>query len=107
MIDKKDIIHLAKLAKLKLTDTEIEELEKDLSKILKYIEKIDELDLKDIEPMSNLISKLETREDIELNLENDKKSDLKNVLGLIRKRIIENFSDKEDNYLKVPKIIEK
>ncbi len=94
MITREQIIHLAKLARLKLNDEEIEKLREDLSKILNYVEKINELKLEDIEPLINIIEELKTREDEPAKSESNQ-------------LIIENFPEKEDNYLKVPKIIEK
>jgi len=101
MITNEQILHLAELARLKLTEDEIEKLTKDLNKILNYVEKINELNLKDIEPLTNIIEKLPLREDEVLDEE-----DIKKIEG-INEKIIKNFSQKEGNYLKVPKILEK
>jgi aspartyl-tRNA(Asn)/glutamyl-tRNA(Gln) amidotransferase subunit C len=101
MITKEQILHLAELARLKLKDDEIEKLTQDLNKILNYVEKIQELNLKDIEPLTNIIERLPLRED-EILSEEERK-----IIEEIREKIIENFPQKEGNYLKVPKILEK
>jgi len=93
MITKNQIEHLAKLARLKLSEDEIEKISQDLTKILAYVEKINELDLGNIELLTNILEKLDLRE--------DKPEPKDNSL------IINNFPEKEDNYLKVPKILEK
>jgi len=55
MISKKEVKHIAKLARLGLTEKEIEKFRRELSKILAYIEKLKEVDVKKIEPMSHSI----------------------------------------------------
>ena len=101
MITKEKILHLAQLARLQLNEEEIQKLTEDLNKILNYVEKINELNLKEIEPLINIIDELPFREDKILD-ENDIKK-----IEEIREKIIENFPQKENNYLKVPKILEK
>lgn len=48
MISKNDILKVAGLAKLKLSDQEVERLTSDLGQILAYVEKLNGLDLKDV-----------------------------------------------------------
>ena len=55
MIEKDQVHHVAKLARLKLTDDEIERMAKELSGILEHVEKISELDLEGVEPTSHVI----------------------------------------------------
>ena len=55
MITKKEVEHIAKLARLGLTDKEIEKYQKELSSILDYIEKLKEVDTKDVEPTSHSV----------------------------------------------------
>ncbi len=45
MITKKEVKHIAKLARLGLKDKEIEKFQKELSSILGYIEKLKEVDI--------------------------------------------------------------
>jgi len=101
MINKEQVLHLAKLARIQLRDDEIEKLIQDLNKILNYVEKIQELDLENIEPLVNIVEKLPLRKDNILSEEEIEE------LNEIRERIIKNFPQKEGNYLKVPKILEK
>ena len=93
MLEREKIEHLAKLARLKLKEEEIQKLTQDLNRILAYVEKINELKLEDLDPLVNILEKLDLRKDIakEFNFE----------------EIIKNFPEKENNYLKVPKILEK
>ena len=50
-----DIEHLAKLARLKLTDTEKELFSKQMGTVIKYIEKLSELDTKNVEPTAHVL----------------------------------------------------
>lgn len=45
MISKEEVQHIAKLARLGLTEKEIEKFQKELSSILDYIEKLKEVDV--------------------------------------------------------------
>lgn len=53
MISKEEVKNIAKLARLDLSEKEIEKYQKELSKILDYIEKLKEVDVKDIKPLSH------------------------------------------------------
>jgi aspartyl-tRNA(Asn)/glutamyl-tRNA(Gln) amidotransferase subunit C len=96
MIDKEKIKHLAHLAMLQLENDEIESLTKDINKILAYVEKINELkNLDNFKELVNIIEALPWRADVENEIEN------------AREEIINNFPEKEEDYLKVPKILDK
>ena len=51
MITKEEVIKIALLARLKLTDTEVEKFQKELSGILDFMKKLDELDTDNVEPL--------------------------------------------------------
>ncbi|MFL5781493.1 MAG: Asp-tRNA(Asn)/Glu-tRNA(Gln) amidotransferase subunit GatC [Thermoleophilaceae bacterium] len=55
MIDRDQVLHVARLARLRLDDAEVERMSGELSGILDHIEKIGELDLDDVEPTSHVI----------------------------------------------------
>jgi len=46
--------HIAKLARLTLTDEEVSKFSRELTAILDYIEKLKEVDTKGVEPMSQI-----------------------------------------------------
>ena len=50
-----DIEHLAKLARLKLTDAEKELFSKQMGTVIKYIEKLSELDTKNVESTAHVL----------------------------------------------------
>jgi aspartyl-tRNA(Asn)/glutamyl-tRNA(Gln) amidotransferase subunit C len=55
MIDREQVLHVARLARLRLSDEEVERMSGELSSILDHIEKIEELDLDDVEPTSHVV----------------------------------------------------
>ena len=55
MIDRDQVLHVARLARLRLTDEELERMPAELSKILEHVEKMDELDLEGIEPTTHVV----------------------------------------------------
>ncbi|MEM5881813.1 MAG: Asp-tRNA(Asn)/Glu-tRNA(Gln) amidotransferase subunit GatC [Candidatus Aenigmatarchaeota archaeon] len=97
MLTKEELEHLAKLAKIEFKEKELEKILEDIEKIFGYVNEIHKLDLENYEPMiGGPIQTLGLREDI------------KEVCDLeIKELIINQFPEKEKNFLKVPKIIEK
>ena len=56
MLSRDQVLHVARLARLELTDDEIERFSGELSKVLDHIEKIGELgDLAAVEPTSHVV----------------------------------------------------
>ena len=55
MIDPAEVLHVARLSRLKLTDEETERMAGELSSILDHIAKIGELDLDGVPPTSHVV----------------------------------------------------
>jgi aspartyl-tRNA(Asn)/glutamyl-tRNA(Gln) amidotransferase subunit C len=55
MIDREQVLHVARLARLRLSDAEVESMTGELSSVLDHIEKIGELDLDDVTPTSHVV----------------------------------------------------
>jgi aspartyl-tRNA(Asn)/glutamyl-tRNA(Gln) amidotransferase subunit C len=55
MIDRDQVLHVARLARLKLTDEEVERMAVELSAVLDHIEMMSELDLDGVEPTSHVV----------------------------------------------------
>ena len=55
MIERDQVLHVARLARLRLSEEEIERMSGELSGILDHIDKISELDLDDVEPTSHVV----------------------------------------------------
>jgi aspartyl-tRNA(Asn)/glutamyl-tRNA(Gln) amidotransferase subunit C len=97
LINKEKLKHLAELAKIDLSEEELEKFLEDLNNILNYVDEIKDLNLDQFEPMvGGVVQKLELRED-EVEIENDETKTL----------IIDQFPDRKENYLKISKIIKK
>jgi aspartyl-tRNA(Asn)/glutamyl-tRNA(Gln) amidotransferase subunit C len=57
MLSREQVLHVARLARLELTDDEVERFSGELSKVLDHIEKIGELgDLEGVEPTSHVVA---------------------------------------------------
>jgi aspartyl-tRNA(Asn)/glutamyl-tRNA(Gln) amidotransferase subunit C len=55
MIDRAQVLHVARLARLDLSDDEVATMARELSAVLDHIEKIGELDLDDVQPTSHVV----------------------------------------------------
>jgi aspartyl-tRNA(Asn)/glutamyl-tRNA(Gln) amidotransferase subunit C len=55
VIDRDQVLHVARLARLRLEESEIERMARELSSVLDHIEKISELDLDGVPPTSHVI----------------------------------------------------
>jgi aspartyl-tRNA(Asn)/glutamyl-tRNA(Gln) amidotransferase subunit C len=56
VIDRDQVLHVARLARLKLAEDELERMASELSGILEHVERINELDLEDVEPTSHVVA---------------------------------------------------
>jgi aspartyl-tRNA(Asn)/glutamyl-tRNA(Gln) amidotransferase subunit C len=93
MITKKEVQHIAKLARLGLTEKEIRKMEKELSKILDYIEKLKEVDISKVKPTSH-----------SLLLENVMREDKSSKLKVESSKLLELAPETKNGYLKVKSI---
>ncbi|HEY2772184.1 MAG TPA: Asp-tRNA(Asn)/Glu-tRNA(Gln) amidotransferase subunit GatC [Solirubrobacteraceae bacterium] len=55
MLDREQVLHVARLARLELKDEEVERMASELSHVLDHIEKIRELDLESVPPTSHVV----------------------------------------------------
>ncbi|HWC86604.1 MAG TPA: Asp-tRNA(Asn)/Glu-tRNA(Gln) amidotransferase subunit GatC [Solirubrobacteraceae bacterium] len=55
MIDRDQVLHVARLARLELSEEEIDRMTSELSDVLRHIEKIGELDLEGVAPTTHVI----------------------------------------------------
>jgi aspartyl-tRNA(Asn)/glutamyl-tRNA(Gln) amidotransferase subunit C len=93
-IDKEQVEKVAKLSRLELTKTEIEEFTGQLSAILGYVEKMNELDTTDVEPLAHC-----------LPINNVFREDqVKESLGT--ERALSNAPQRDEGFFKVPKILD-
>jgi aspartyl-tRNA(Asn)/glutamyl-tRNA(Gln) amidotransferase subunit C len=55
MLDRAQVLHVARLARLELGEDEVDRMARELSHVLDHIEKISELDLHDVPPTSHVV----------------------------------------------------
>jgi aspartyl-tRNA(Asn)/glutamyl-tRNA(Gln) amidotransferase subunit C len=93
-IDQKQVMKVAKLARLQLTEAEIEEFTGQLIAILDYVEKMNELDTADVQPLTHCLPISNVlREDV-----------IKESLGT--EKTLANAPEHDGDFFKVPKILE-
>jgi aspartyl-tRNA(Asn)/glutamyl-tRNA(Gln) amidotransferase subunit C len=55
MLDREQVLHVARLAKLELDEAEVQRMSAELSKVLDHVERIRELDLESVAPTSHVV----------------------------------------------------
>ncbi|HEU4977683.1 MAG TPA: Asp-tRNA(Asn)/Glu-tRNA(Gln) amidotransferase subunit GatC [Solirubrobacteraceae bacterium] len=55
MIDREQVLHVARLARLELSEEEVERMAAELSNVLGHIEKISELNLDGVAPTTHVV----------------------------------------------------
>ncbi len=93
-ITRQEVEHVAKLARLELSEREKEMLTDQLSNILTHFEKLNQLDTKNVAPTSHVL-------DITNVMRDDTPEE-----SLPQERALANAPDKVTGFYKVPKIIE-
>ena len=94
-ITREEVLHVAKLARLALTDEEIERLTRELGAILEAVSKVSELDLSDVPPTSHPLAVVNAL------VENDQHDDEpRPSLGL--GEVFANAPEREADLFKVP-----
>ena len=95
-LTKEEVQRIAQLARLHLTDDEIERYRDELAKVLDYIGELQKLDLKNIEPttqVTGLVNRL--RDDVAVPSD-----------AAVRERLLEALPDSENGYVKVKAVFE-
>ncbi len=93
-ITRKEVEHVARLARLELTEDEKARMTAQLDAILGYIEKLNQLDTSAVEPTSTVIPM------VSVMREDEVRPSLPQDLALA------NAPDREDIFFRVPRIIE-
>lgn len=55
MLDRAQVLHVARLARLELSEEDVDRMSSELTKVLDHIEKIRELDLEGVPPTSHVV----------------------------------------------------
>jgi aspartyl-tRNA(Asn)/glutamyl-tRNA(Gln) amidotransferase subunit C len=90
VIDREQVLHVARLARLELADDEIERMASELSGILEHVDRIAALDLDGVEPTSHVVA-----------LSNVLRPD-EPVASLPRERALEQAPDPAEGAFRVP-----
>jgi len=93
-VDTATVRHIAKLARLAMSDAEVEALVPELNNILGWIEQLAEVDTDGVEPLATVI-------DQKLRLRDDFIDD-----GNMRSDVLLNAPDAQHGFFAVPKVIE-
>ena len=93
-VDTIIVRHIAKLARIAVTDREVEALVPELNNILGWVEQLQEVDVTGVEPMTAVIpNKLRLRDDVVTD-------------GGIQDQVLANAPVAEHGFFAVPKVIE-
>lgn len=95
-LDRKEIEHIANLARLELTEEELEKYGSQLSDVLSYIEQLKEVNTENIEPTAQVIGMANVLRADEV--ENWPEDEIEVAL--------KDSPEKEDRFIKVKRVIE-
>ena len=93
-ITREDVLHLAQLSSLQLTDDEIAGLQTDISNILGYVEQLGKLNTEGVEPTYQVTG-----------LSNIWREDKVIDYGISREDLLKLSAEVVDNQVKVPKVL--
>ena len=93
-VDTKQVRHIAKLARIAMSDGEVEALVPELNAIIGWVEQLSAVDTDGVEPLTAVI-------DQKLRLREDQVSD-----GNVRDAVLANAPEADHGFFAVPKVIE-
>jgi aspartyl-tRNA(Asn)/glutamyl-tRNA(Gln) amidotransferase subunit C len=93
-VDTQQVRHIARLARLAISEEEIAALVPELNNILGWVEQLAEVNTDGVEPLATVI-------DQKLRLRDDEVSD-----GDCREAVLANAPDAQHGFFAVPKVIE-
>ena len=93
-VSPEQVRHIAKLARIAMSEDEVERLVPELNNILGWVEQLGEVDTDGVEPLATVI-------DQKLRLRDDEVT-----AGNIRDEVLANAPDAEHGFFAVPKVIE-
>ena len=93
-LDKETVKKVARLARIRMDDSELERLAPQLSNIIGFVEQLNEVNTDDVEPLANVV-------DIAPELREDVVND-----GDCPEKVLANAPEETQNYFVVPKVVE-
>jgi aspartyl-tRNA(Asn)/glutamyl-tRNA(Gln) amidotransferase subunit C len=92
-LTREQVLHVAKLSRLKLEEEDIASFSKQLSDILSYVDKLNELDTSDVEPLAHVLP-------VNNILRDDEPSPAMSVDDALA-----NAPERDGPFFKVPKVL--
>ncbi len=93
-VSEKEVRYVADLARLQLSENEVQNLAKDMNDILGYMDLLNELDTENVEPLEHVI-------ELKSRLRTDEAK-----TPLSHEDALKNAPDADSDYFRVPKVIE-
>lgn len=94
-LSRDDVLKLARLAKLELSEAEVEQYRTELSEILGYVEQLQEVDVIGLKPTTQVTG-----------LKNVSREDVIKDYGVSQEELLKNLPDRKGNYIKVKRVLE-
>jgi aspartyl-tRNA(Asn)/glutamyl-tRNA(Gln) amidotransferase subunit C len=93
-LTREDVLKLARLARLQLSDEEIDRFREEISTILEYVEILQKVDLNGLEPTNQVTG-----------LKNVMRPDVVKDYGVTPEELLKNAPATENNHIKVKRIL--
>src|SRR4051812_24689971 len=93
-LTREDVLKLAQLARLDLSEAEVEEFSQELSEILQYVEQLSDVDVKGLKPTNQVTG-----------LTNVTRDDEVKDYGYKPKDLLKNVPEVEDDQIKVKRMV--
>ncbi len=93
-LDKETVKKVARLARIRMNDEELERMVPQLSNIIGFVEQLSEINTDDVEPLANVVEIIpELRDDAVID-------------GNCVEKVVANAPEETQNYFVVPKVVE-
>jgi aspartyl-tRNA(Asn)/glutamyl-tRNA(Gln) amidotransferase subunit C len=93
-LDKETVAKVANLARIELSEEELEKYAPQLNNIIGWVEQLSEVNTDDVEPLANVVN-------ISCKLREDKVTD-----GNIQEDVLANAPEEMEGFYVVPKVVE-
>jgi aspartyl-tRNA(Asn)/glutamyl-tRNA(Gln) amidotransferase subunit C len=93
-LTREEVLKLARLARLDLSDEEVEQFQEQLSEILQYVDQLQSVDISGLEPTNQVTG-----------LTNVMRDDAERDYGYKARKLLENVPHVQDNMIKVKRMI--
>jgi aspartyl-tRNA(Asn)/glutamyl-tRNA(Gln) amidotransferase subunit C len=93
-LTRDDVLKLAQLARLKLTDAEVEEFSHEFSELLEYVEQLQSVDTESLKPTNQVNGNINVMRDDKIK-----------SYGYEPKELLQNVPAVEDDHIKVKRMV--